>query len=109
MKEVNTKIQNSNGHHRTVSVKGKRFKGVTPNGNFDGIARLSAAVLNNAFIQYAHLVSNTRKKIKNISQGGKKAKAEKIDIEKFFNDFESPFLDYFLAMLKEIKKQYGKS
>tara|TARA_R100001230_G_C5639933_1_gene146237 strand:+ start:457 stop:810 length:354 start_codon:yes stop_codon:yes gene_type:complete len=115
MKEVSTKIQNRNEHHRNVSVKGKRFKGVTLNGNFDGNARLSAAVLSNAFIQYAHLVSNTPKKVKK----GKKAKAEKLDIEKFFNDFNNPFIDYLhaighkvekdkcLATLKEIIKEYG--
>lgn len=113
----NSKIQNRNAQYKTFGqLKDRRLNSKTHSTSLcDPYARLSAAIVNNAFIQYAHCASGNKRKGK-----PKSLKAEQKNIETFFKDFNNPCLEYLQAIgheltkgkclktLKEIGIQYGK-
>ena len=118
----NSKIQNRNhGQYKNVvDIRGTRNRSRGDSASaFDGVARLAAAIVNNAFIQYAHLASEKKGKPKTL-KSIQKRKNEKKDIELFFQEFNAPSIAYLesighemnkdlcLQKLKEIGKFYGR-
>jgi hypothetical protein len=116
-----SKIQNRNAQYKTFrQLKDRRVNSTTHStSTCDSFARLSAAIVNNAFIQYSHLVNKKKSKPKT-AKGIKKRKDAIKDIELFFEEFNAPSIAYLesighemnkdlcLQKLKEIKGYYGR-